>query len=75
MNELYTAMDKLLIAEDNVNSLVKILELIFSCTEEERAASAPAIMNITSAVLKEAAENQRAAAEILDEYLAVNSKK
>ena len=74
MENLYNAMDKLLAAEDSVKSLLKVLHTLSGCPNEDAEKTAAAMINITRSVLKDVAENQRGAVEIIDKYLADNVK-
>lgn len=74
MENLYNAMDKLLAAEDSVNSLLKVLGTLSGCPNEDAEKTAAAMINITRSVLKDVRENQRGAVEIIDKYLADNIK-
>lgn len=73
MENLYNAMDKILAAEDSVNAFLKILETLSVCPNEDVEKAAPALINLARSVLKETAENQRGAVNIIDRYLADNA--
>lgn len=74
MENLYNAMDKLLAAKDSVDSLLKILDTLSNCPNEDAEKTAAALINVTRSVLKDTAENQREALGIIDKFLADNIK-
>ena len=72
MDELYKSMEDLLITQDNLNALIKIVDSL-SETPEENQSVIKGYYGIIKLVLSDVLDIQISAAAALDEYIAKNA--
>lgn len=72
MDELYKSMEDLLIMQDNLNALIKIIDSL-SETPEDNQSVTKGNYGIIKLVLSDVLDIQISAAAALDEYIAKNA--
>ena len=72
MDELYKSMEELLIMQDNLGALIKIIDRL-SETPEENQSVIKGYYGIIKPVLSDVLDIQISAAAALDEYIAKNA--